>query len=68
MTEAPTFGRWLAAQRGKRPGARVPWTAMEDAQLKRELAEDVPWKRIALHHGRSVGAVRQRARKVAGGE
>lgn len=67
MSETPTYGRWLAEQRGnKTPGSRRLWDPLEEAQLRREVAQGVPWRDIALRHGRSVGAVQLRARKVTG--
>lgn len=61
MSEVPSFGRWLAQQRGAIPRMRVLWDAMEEARLAREVREGLDWKEIALRHGRSVRAVRQRA-------
>lgn len=66
MSDTPTFNHWLAAQRGVVPGSRRVWDAMEDVELRREVAQGLSWRDIALRHGRSVAAVKQRAQKVAG--
>jgi hypothetical protein len=41
-----------------------PWSAADDAQLRREAAGNTPTRVIALHLGRSEGAIRSRAQAL----
>lgn len=62
MGEAPTFGQWVAAHRPQ--NQHMPWTPLEDEQLRRERERGLSVEVIAQRHGRSVAAVRQRISRV----
>lgn len=64
MPESPTFGEWLEQRRGRYPNTHSRWTDVEDLRLVYELAGGIGWEKIAVLHGRTVKAVRLRARKV----
>lgn len=41
-----------------------PWTAAQDAQLRKEAAGNTPTRVIGLHLGRSEDAIRSRASEI----
>lgn len=46
---------------GKPANAGKPWTAAQDAQLRREAEQNTPTRLLGLHLGRTEDAVRSRA-------
>jgi hypothetical protein len=43
---------------------RQPWTQADDKQLREEAKHNTPTPLIALHMGRTVAAIRGRAREL----
>jgi hypothetical protein len=46
------------------PNNGKPWRPNDDAQLRREAAGNTPTRVLALHLGRSEGAIRSRAQEL----
>lgn len=50
--------------RKRHPNAYRGWTELEDAQLTQEVADGLKRREIAIRHGRNLGAIESRIRKL----
>jgi hypothetical protein len=48
----------------KPPNSGKPWSAKEVQKLKKEIRENTPGRVAGLKHGRSPGAVQQKANEL----
>lgn len=65
FVDRPTFAEWLRARREKYPNQRRPWSEDERRRLDDEIGlYGMGWEQIAKAHGRTVAAVKRRAKKI----
>lgn len=65
LTEIVTESAWLAEKREEHAGAYMPWTDQEDKKLTNEFTSgQFSTRDLSEIHGRTIGAIRARLKKL----